>query len=317
MKINGKLFLLSVYASLIILTANTSGYLIVHAESQTAANGRKRISAISGTTHSLISVEGFWLMEPFDISKTTLPRDFNGHNLKELYQELKRRETTTKGEFETTSQFEQRKRSLEATGLVGDTRANDLFAFVISNAPKKERGIQYFSPNQIETKYDADTENMSVSSNFGLAYIDYDRSKDRGAMTWGEWIITNEEFTASNAFGAQVKGQRLQVSSYGLMITNPRAFSIKFGGRPPKEAQFVHTMKMDLSTARESKDDLAVLVIGKLARPNTIKGFWTVKPTFSNPKDYSTMFSYVNIEMFEYWIFNRATGQVFMREKAK
>ena len=96
------------------------------------------------------TVEGF-AQSPFDPSVEKLPPDYRGHDSKELIAALMRRASqSVKDEFETTEQFRQRVKALEASPLFGGLTIGSLLAFVIDG---------------VETHYDADREVMSVGVN--------------------------------------------------------------------------------------------------------------------------------------------------------
>ena len=93
------------------------------------------------------TAEGF-AQSPFDPSVEKLPPGYRGHDTKEIIAALMRRESqSAKDEFETTEQFRQRLKKLEASPLFRGLTVDSLLAFVVDG---------------LETRYDADREVMSV-----------------------------------------------------------------------------------------------------------------------------------------------------------
>ena len=96
------------------------------------------------------TVKGF-AQTPFDPNVEKLPPDYRGHDSNEVIAALKRRQSqSVKDEFETTEQFRQRVKALEASPLLGGVKVESLLAFVIDG---------------VETRYDADEELLSVGVN--------------------------------------------------------------------------------------------------------------------------------------------------------
>lgn len=96
------------------------------------------------------TAEGF-ARKPFDPSAEKLPPGYHGHDPKEVIAALMRRASqSVKDEFETTDQFRQRVKALEASPLLGLLTVDSLLAFTIDG---------------VETRYDADREVMSVGVN--------------------------------------------------------------------------------------------------------------------------------------------------------
>jgi hypothetical protein len=292
MKKIGRKFLFSVCVLSLIVIAQMNSQVTVLAEKNTERT-RKIVS----------SEESQWLLSPFDPTVSRLPEEFNGHNVRTLYENVKKRQEAVKGEFETTAEYNQRKRNAEAQAILGNADASDIFAFVISNASRKDRqSIIYINTDQIQTNYDADLNLMKVASKFEPAYIKYTASKDYGRLKWGSWLFLNDVSQSA-------------VSEYGLVINNPLAFSFKPENRASNQGQFSHSLNMDIPTARKAKEQIAVLVVAKLVEPHLMDGFLTFKGR--DRKDYSIMHNYINVKMTEYWIFNYATGEIYHKENAK
>src|SRR5215216_856763 len=72
-----------------------------------------------------------YLQDPFNFAAKTLPTGFLGHNPVQIYEALSARNSISKGRYETTPQFEQRRGNLLARPLFGKVYLGSSIAFVV------------------------------------------------------------------------------------------------------------------------------------------------------------------------------------------
>jgi len=83
------------------------------------------------------SAGGSYATAPFNDKWTSLPRNYNGHDISAVYKVLSKRFSMKKGEYETTEAFEKRKeQEIFGKPVIGNIKMNDQFAFIVDDLGK-------------------------------------------------------------------------------------------------------------------------------------------------------------------------------------
>jgi hypothetical protein len=273
-----------------------------------------------------------YLDRPFDISLETLPAGFNGHDPEVLYKILATRNTTaTKGEFETTAQYQSRVGVEAARPLYGEVATDSALAFVVG---------------RVESLYDADHQTLKVTVKFRKAWEGYGVQTPRMSLAVKNASMGNRDYTGSNAYGAQVRVKELTSADYNIAFINYAKFPVtqilsdaerKLMEQEEKsrrrllqagvylpastdsygERAFAVEFQMDAAMAIRAKKNLRMLAVVRLQAPYTITGALYSKPTFDRPTEYFSKFFFLNTELLELWFYDAATGKVFAKEQAQ
>ncbi|CAN5581544.1 hypothetical protein BH18ACI3_BH18ACI3_18930 [soil metagenome] len=271
-------------------------------------------------------VEPTYSTQPFDLSASSLPANFRGHNAIEIYKRLAgRAKVSTKSEFETTEAYHQRVAAEASKPLLGSLSQNSVLAFVI---------------DKLKSKYDADQQIMDVKVKLstGREGVTLDENKMSSL-----WVVINRDsssYIGTNAYGAQVKVERKSVDFYEIAFANHQQFPIvrylddiaqniadhrkkvyeKLGGKEPEGLDDFSTaltakLKLDAQTAMKAKENLRLLFICRLLETYTIEGGTYSKPTIKSPREIFYKNYRLNTELLEVWFFDASTGQVYAKQK--
>lgn len=247
--------------------------------------------------------------QPFDLSITSLPANYLGHNLTEIYNRLAEVEkASVKGEFETTEQFRQRIATEASKPLIASLNRQSIFAFVIAGF-------------KLESKYDADQQMMNVKADLsrvrkGVGLDD----ESKMSLLWSITNRSNDSYTGSNAYGAQATIERKVADFYNIAFMNYEQFPVvkTFLYRDyVKDISFSADIKMDVQKAMKAKENLRLLVACRLVEPYTIEGASYSKPTISNPRENFFRSYSLNTELLELWVFDASTGEVYLKQKPR
>jgi hypothetical protein len=219
-----------------------------------------------------------YLTAPFNQSTKILP-NFLGHDLETISQVLnKRQQSSKKDEFETTQAFIQRVNTERNKPIIGTVNINSTLAFV--------------SLNSFDSSYDADSNLFRIE----IPKVDI---VDSGLIEWKNRTFGHTTYEGSNAFGATV-----DIKSW-----NSESFSIKPNRSSSKQ---IITLKMSPSFAKEFKENFRVIFITKIDGYNAVETRrFSSKATFNSPYSVSYSDTYLNVEILEFKIFDKRSGQVY------
>jgi hypothetical protein len=254
-----------------------------------------------------VSVTDRYLGEAFDPQIERLPENFLGHDLERIFAAAAERLQLKKDEFESTSDFTERLNKLNEKPLYGNVQANSTLAFVLSP--------EY---TVLQSTYDADSMTMRAIQPVGE--VRKSPGENLSLMKSLPWKKTTSESTykANNAFGAETVVSKSQVLTYDIAFSifnwtwasSVKSIVPNFG-----DYIFEDSFKVEKSIAKETKENLRYLVIGRFASPSILTGINSVKPTFSSPKEVFEAALYVNLDILELWVFNSKTGEVYIKRK--
>lgn len=219
--------------------------------------------------------------QAFDPSITALPAGFKPDDFVAVFKSLI---VAPKGEFETTEQYEARK--------------------------KTAGGVYAFGGLSPTIEYDADKSLLHVSFSRNKAMDGYSLAK--GAMlVLDSSTRVMREYTATNAFGASVKAKEVKEDTWGVLVdesTSPAEFYVSL---PPDRA-------------RELKPNLALLTVvrfGPESMPNLLKGltnttatgYQHTEATFSWPTEINLDYHGVRAQVVGVWLYDKKSGEIVGR----
>lgn len=272
--------------------------------------------------------EPAYTTQPLDVSVSSLPAGFRGHDAAEIYKRLaERTKVSTKSEFETTEAYRQRVQLEASKPLTGSLTQRSTFAFVIG---------------KLDAKYDADQQVMYIKAKLSRVKEGAALDEDKRSLLWDIVNRDNSSYTGSNAYGAQVQVERKVADFYEVAFANHQRFPIvsylndiaqevadnrkkryeSLGIKEPeqnydfmKDTAFAAEIKMDAQAAMKSKPNLRLLLVCRLLTPPIIEGSTYSKPTVDNPRENLFLSYSLNTEALEVWFFDVVTGQIHAKQK--
>jgi hypothetical protein len=239
----------------------------------------------------------------FDLTRTTLPLKYRGHDAMKLHTALNKRIKMPKTEFETTEQFNNKKADGLIKPILGKLTVNDIYAFM----------IKPISDNEVffDTERLINDEKINYSADKQLITF---RLSDSPIANFSEKTRT---YKGTNGYGAIV-----EVSSY-----NSKIWKIKL--KQSNLHQFVsindidkYSRSIDIGLenitpiiAKEYKNNLRVLVIAKSEDPYTSETSRNTDATYDSPIETVTETYKIHCSAIEIWIYNFKTGAVLKKFK--
>lgn len=249
----------------------------------------------------------------FDAKVISLPPDYFGHDIVALYERLASA-FPPKDEFESTEAYRKR---LEGT------YPQDIFAFVLENPLA-----------MVTASYDPDVQSMAVKINADRA-TNLDGFQDKlrrmresktyeNLLDYDESVIVTKhisgptkEYEAGNKLGAKTIVTEHTGREFGIGLINKDSFARteKYSIRRERNINF----KISPEKGRDLKTNLGILLVCKVklggAPPaHSFKSFYHAKPTMDSPTELSFQQFFVNVDLFELWVFNKKTGTVYAKE---
>ena len=172
-----------------------------------------------------------------------------------------------KGEFESTTTYNERLASISTIALAGTTTLGDVAGFVLSD--------DVFST--ITGKYDVDSQTLKLSYFWGGSH----QSVGSELLTTVKVEMRPERhrsYRATNAYGATVSVSSSTYDTCGLAISNFRYLS-------PKNTNIDELVPIEPDEARQAKGNLAVMFVGNMEVPYLVKfhDYW--KATMDSPTE--------------------------------
>lgn len=233
---------------------------------------------------------------------TKVPVNFYGNDFKKILLAFALRRLaglTTKDEFETTAAFEKRIREAETKPLFGSLTPRSRMAFIA---------------NEIDSKYDADTQILSVQ--IELSPLPYFEGKLQTASFTGVKVLKPSVedlgiYKGQNAFGVTREVTKAKLNKYLFAFANDREFKAIenfLSGR--------FELPLPLEQAREAKANLRILFIVSLSKPFMGSYIDSRHPKIDSPYDVETFTTFLTGRLEEIWFFNRKTGEVYKKVSA-
>ena len=233
--------------------------------------------------------------QPFNNQIDSISQSFQGDNVENLYNELKQK-FPPKNEFETTNIYLNR--------LVSEDY-NSLYSFVIDSYTIS-----------VLSKYNADRQNFDFQiPMYPTMNLDNTAAGIESYPTVITKMIQDEKSTyiASNSFGNEVQVTKYTGKEYGIAITNLKDLHID-----RYTNCYNVSIKVPLDKAKNLKENLGILMIGKLKISGKIPSYFYssiryFKPTISNPKEFSYLQYLIYTDLKEIWVYDSSTGEIFKK----
>jgi len=252
-------------------------------------------------------------LNPVNLSLTMLPKNYTGHDLRSIYEALKRRkENTKKDEYETTEHHKQRFQDEDRQPLIGTLTVNDLFSFVVIPFKRFNADSQTLTM-LVSANHVVEGEDYSTEVGIYGPELYYDKSTYIGSNVYGEsreivkirreWVV----LAFSNALSEFPLKKEKDTDTYGWFefvlrnITPETAKAI----RENLHIAFIYKLEPVEVINYLDELDLSYLSMGALYN----------KPTTDNPGDIGDTFQNVHAVSKEIWIFNKTNGQILLKVK--
>jgi len=237
---------------------------------------------------------------------------YAGHDLRMIYSVLESR-LSPKGEYEKTSEYQDRLQRSMNEPIVGELKPNDLFAFVFQ--PKRS-----FDSGQVYLEYDADKEEMIVhvnSTQDDRKYPDNREGEYSRAIIWRE-ASKSRSYVGSNAFGASTDVTSINSEHYALLFDMSRSKfldAVQKGNWHSSSISDSGEVRFHLPAAEAKKlrDLLRVLIVCSIKEPPVTNGYAYNAPTISDPTEIAFKDNYLHVALDSIWVFDDETGKVYAK----
>lgn len=207
-----------------------------------------------------------------DLTWTSFPKNYTGHDLKSIYEALeKRKKIAQKDEYETTEQYQKRVQDEERKPLlIGKLGINDILSFVVT--PK--------------LKYNADSQKLTltVKARNGI-WTDQSKIDNlRSAIVGPTLYSDTSTYMASNAYGASTEVTKLREVQVELAFSNKSALPLKISENGGAIFEF-ELENISPEIAKTIKEQLQVAFIYTLEKPYFSTGSFVRTPSRQTPED--------------------------------
>ena len=263
----------------------------------------------------------------FDSSIQKIPVPYFGHDIEQVYKGFNtRKETERKDEFDTTEQYQRRSAEQAGKPIFGSVSQDSILAFVVN--PSSE--------------YDADSQTLTISLKTSVVWQSFTIDESRLAVYIKRGEMTKLKSIGQNAYGAKVEIETTHAKRFELAIHNISNFeteevldeyqkesrrrmlemSAKYNlpetsFKEKGKIVFVKRFKMGLEEARAVKGKIAALILAKPIAPYISYGEIYRGATFSNPTEFFSQMYYVDVDLFEIWIYDKISGEIISKIKGE
>jgi hypothetical protein len=236
---------------------------------------------------------------------------YAGNDLREIYQVLESR-LSPKGEYEKTSEYEDRLRRAMNEPIAGSLRPNGLLAFVFK--PQRRSDSDLTHPY---LSYDADKEQMIVN----MSPVEDDRinahhhdDEISEAIIW-EKGSRSRSYEGSNAFGASTEVTSINQERYALLydvsiMSHERPSLVSADGMSDSGEVRFH---LPVAQAKVLSDRLRVLIVCSIKEAPVANGYAYNAPTISDPIEIAIKDNYLHVSLDSIWVFDDETGKVYVK----
>lgn len=215
----------------------------------------------------------------------------------------------TKGEFESTADFEERKKVAGNAKFLGNLTLTDFIPFV-AEVEKKSYG------EPVIYEYDADKAEVTLSllgnsmsfNGIGAKAGEptYSTQSYESFQLESEFEPT-EKYTGTNAYGASVVVEKLYGTHYGF------ATDTLSGHTSEKSLKRSITIAMDAARASRELPSLKAILVTKPRAPYVVYRFDNKKPTRYNPVDWVNFTKFLFGDVVAVVFYSGKTGEVLGR----
>jgi hypothetical protein len=242
-----------------------------------------------------------FLTSPFDSTVSSLPPNFQGHDIEKIYDAIKRLNIKPKSEFETLNDYNQRLKSFSNQLILERLTLSSTFAVVLRKVSK--------SLSSFSVAYDAEGQIMTISiAPFSGSFIEPQIAESMGEverMDLKTNFLSRGKYAARSALGVNVQIKRMELHTFGVIVTNVESNTTGL------KRDFAIPMAPE--QARRLKSDLRVLLICELRQPWIRTDKISVEPTIDSPIDVTETWNYLDISVQEVWIFVLPSGEIIKK----
>jgi hypothetical protein len=244
-----------------------------------------------------------YLGSPLDLATANLGPGFQGNDISAIYEAIKNSAALKpKSEFETTTQYEARRKSFADQPIMGTLTLASALAFIVST-DSPIYGAQF--------KYDADSQTLAftLEGRSMTFYLD-SVHPELDTILIRSTELDSGTYIASNAFGAKVKVDKTYSRDNGVAFAKDNWL---FKSSESYSRKFTLLFTMTPDQARAVKENGRVLLICKLVDPwfsETVHGH---EAKIDEPYDTTVSDNYLQAVPLQLWIFNQKTGEVLSR----
>jgi hypothetical protein len=228
-----------------------------------------------------------------------LPYNYYGCNLRDIFNKLQRREkyAASKGEFETTVEFEKRVSKEKNKPIVGSIQLTSVVSFRM----------------KIDEKiYDADDETLQIK--VGINKPTSSKFKFNKFAQW-DYTSNNGSFNGTNAYGAKIQVDTYETFSYNLLIDNNLEWerSKYYKDDNSEWGKIIINLHASPHEAKQIVPRINVVFICTLTPPYNSLDEDYIKATFNSPTEVTSHDYYVHANVSQIWVFNEKTGEVISK----
>jgi len=215
-----------------------------------------------------------------------LPVGFKGHSIEEAISAV---QPGTKGEFETTAEYEARIKRVQAIKT---------YAFVYSD----------FGIDNLRPEYDADHQEFAVwtSEDKDGPLVMREHDDSMRALIVSRRVDEMSESTVTNGFGAVTK----------LIKTRFTFFGVVFSNRGPSRnvrRQIDVPVARTIASSVKSRIGLLYVCEGP-SDPGFLSGLFIMgPPTFDHPYEAFHEYKWLHVNLLSVWAFDKRTGEVLAK----
>lgn len=215
----------------------------------------------------------------------------------------------SKSPFETTTEFEDRKRAVNTGNVLPNVPTSGRLAFVL-NEPDTLALL-----GSVKINYDADLELFSVIATFNeKTFLGQDGPTTVTADLKSKFETLGHS-VRQNVFGATVDVSTDRAEHYGLALDRDTWLTQRrtLPGEILPKAGVGFSFHMSHDAARQASSHLRVLLLCALREPWMLSSFASLAPTLSNPSDYTEIDRYLYVVPVELWAYDEASGGVLAK----
>ena len=237
------------------------------------------------------------LQVPMNVDAKKLAPNFVGHDAVQIYKGTFGH-SVSKGKYETTPQYETRKRKAWMKPLFGKVYMWSPIAFDLpSNWCDYNADTKKFRAHFMLIK------TAQVSGN------NYNSSKEvLNGITAG-WLENRGSYNAQNAFGAKVRVDTIVKERYGFQVTNWKNFP--FVQFRDGDYRVTCDLKVAPAAARRLENDIRVLYVGYLTTPYRAQNAYYSPATYDSPSSDTFSYHFVCFRLKSIWFYDGVTGFIY------
>ena len=234
---------------------------------------------------------------PFDTTRESFLPNYIGHDAKLIWEKLYDRVNNTKGEFETTEEYNKRLATALSQPVFNRLTVNDLYG--VSLKPS--------------FTYDADNKTVTLRVPNPIVKKGWDKATGKIGVEIGELSNTSSNYIGSNAYGATTEATNVS-SDILILALNNKCDAFDWTSRCNMYGDIKITINNLLpEEAKKSKDNIRVLFVCRLLEPWADKGFYYSGATYDSPISIHKTYLNLHASAIAVWVYNLSTGIVLKK----